>query len=600
MKYANYKNVELTDGFWKAKQALNSRVTIEEVWKRFYESGRIAAFDFSWKEGMEKKPNVFWDSDVAKWIEGASYIIAKNGSKTLIARIESIIDKIEEHQFSDGYFNTYYGVCEPENRFTVRNNHELYCAGHMFEAATAYFEATGRDRFLKCMEKYADCIEKTFAEDKSAGFITPGHPEIELALIRMYNTTKKIKYLNLAEFFIENRGKHGENLTENTKPPYAQDNLPARELHEALGHAVRACYFYKAMADMAYLKKDSGLFSACKNIYEDITNKKMYITGGIGSASVGETFTLPYDLPNASAYCETCAAISMAMFCRSMAQNNNCSSYADIIEREIYNGILSGISLDGKSFFYENPLEIDLKNYIRNTSTINNLHYPNPRRQRLFECSCCPPNISRFLASIGEYIYAAEGDTVFVNQFAGSTLSLGKINVVQKTDYPKCGIVNIKAKGVKCIMVRIPSWCENYTVNCPYSVSMGYIKIEKPVSFTVDFKMEPKIIYSNPEIYSNVGKAAVSLGPIIYCSEGIDNTENLHSLYINRHGEFKVNFSEDYGLNTVIADGLRITDSQSLYSSTKPQFVKTKIKMIPYSCFANREKTNMLVWHNIC
>ena len=415
MKYIEGNNVKITGGFWKKKQELNRNTTIYAVWNRFYDTGRIEAFDFSWKEGMDKKPHIFWDSDVAKWMEAAAYLIGEKYDADLENKVEGLIDRIEKNQGDDGYFNIYFTVCEPEKRFTGRGLHELYCAGHLMEAAVAYFKSTGKDRFLKCMEKYADYIHKVFVEEKSAKFVTPGHQEIELALVRMYNATKNKKYLDLAEYFVEQRGNNNidfpttnDDIEKNDY--YAQAHLPARKQRTAQGHAVRACYWYKAMADLAYEKKDSELADACRDIFFDIINKKMYITGGIGSTHLGEAFTVDYDLPDETAYNETCASIAMILLGKSMMKLDNNTIYADIIEKELYNGMLAGVSLDGKGFFYENPLEINLKNHKRHTSVLAGDRLPITQRKEVFDCSCCPPNINRTFATINEYIYGIYGN----------------------------------------------------------------------------------------------------------------------------------------------------------------------------------------------
>ena len=357
MEFIGFDKVSLESGFLHEKQKLNREVTLDAVYNRFYETGRFDAFKCDWKEGMEKQPHYYWDSDVAKWMEAVAYILKKESNPELEAKVENLIDEIEKNQSPDGYFNIFFTVIEPDKRFFERTAHELYCAGHLFEAAVAYFECTGKDRFLKLMEKYADHIIRVFVEEKTAKFITPGHEEIELALVRMYSATKKKKYLDLAKFFIDNRG-----YAEAEKEYYSQSHLPVREQKTAEGHAVRACYLYAAMADVAYETGDTELYEVCKTLFADIVNKKMYITGGIGSTRKGEAFTVPYDLKNDKAYAETCAAISLMFFAHRMMRFENDAKYADVIERVLYNGMISGLSLDGTSFFYENPLEIDLKN----------------------------------------------------------------------------------------------------------------------------------------------------------------------------------------------------------------------------------------------
>lgn len=599
MKTVGYKNVELKSGFLHEKQLLNKNVTINAVYDRFAETGRIEAFDFKWKEGMDKKPHIFWDSDVAKWIEGAAYILCKEQNAELEAKVESLIDKIEEHQGEDGYFNIHFTVCAPEKRFYYRSCHELYCAGHLFEAAVAYYEATGRDRFLKLMEKYADCIYKTFVEEKTANFVTPGHEEIELALVRMYRATGKKKFLDLAAFFINNRGIEDEN-DEAGVNINIQSHLPVREQTTAVGHSVRACYLYSGMADLAYETKDDELYRACKTIFSNIVNKKMYITGGVGSTRHGESFTAEYDLKNDKAYAETCAAISLMFFAHRMMRFENAGIYADIIERVLYNGMISGLSLGGDAFFYENPLEIDLKNYKRFVSAEGGEAYAMPTRERVFGCSCCPPNLNRVLASLGDYIYGCEDGCIYVNQFVGSTAEFDGMSITQTTEYPKSNTVKIKTDNVKRLCVRIPGWCGKYDIDAEFSVENGYAVIENPdKEITVTFDMSPQLVQSNAEVYENNGKAALCVGPYVCAAESIDNIENLHSIFIDKNLQATTRYSDEIcGYVCDVKAYRRVSDGK-LYSEYSENFEDYTLKMIPFAAFANRGESNMCVWLNV-
>ncbi len=593
MRTLDFKNVKLNSGFLYEKELLNENVTINAVYKRFYETGRIGAFDFDWKEGMDNKPHIFWDSDVAKWMEGAAYILHKGPNADLEEKIESLIDKIEEHQEDSGYFNIYFTVVEPENRFTRRSDHELYCAGHLFEAAVAYYEVTGKDRFLRLMEKYADYIYKVFVEEKSAKFTTPGHQEIEMALVRMYRATKNKKYLELCKYFIDTRGVVDEGV-------YTQSHLPVREQTTAVGHSVRACYLYSAMADLAYETNDKELYNACKTIFENIINKRMYITGGIGSTRHGETFTVDYDLKNDKAYAETCAAISLMFFAHRMFKFENDAIYADIIEKILYNGMISGLSLSGDAFFYENPLEIDLKNYTRFVSDEFKETYAMPQRQSVFFCSCCPPNLNRVLSTLGNYIYGVDNGAVYVNQFAGSVAKVDGMEIEQITDFPKTDEVIIKTKNVNKLYIRIPAWCENFSVNKDYSVSNGYAVIENTDGeIKVKLPMTPYLVESNVGVYENAGKAAVVMGPYVCAAESVDNIENLHSIFIDKNLECDAEYSDEmkgYLLN--VKAYKKISDGK-LYSKITENYKDFTLKMIPYASFANRGESNMLVWFNI-
>ncbi len=601
MKNLNYKNVDLTDGFWKDKQLLNENVTIDAVYNRFSDTGRIKAFDFSWKEGDENKPHIFWDSDVAKWIEGAACILAKKEDKHLTDRIEHLIDCIEKHQEPDGYFNIYFTVCDKSSRFKKRDCHELYCAGHLIEAAVEYYEATGRDRFLKCMMKYADCIEKAFITERTAAFTTCGHEEIELALYKLYKCTGNKKYLDMSLFFINMRGAKTEvDISEIYNDKNDQHHTSVRNQKEAEGHAVRACYLYTAMADAAAETNDAELEDSCRRIFSDIINRKMYITGGIGSTYHGEAFTIPYDLPSDRAYAETCASIGMMLFAHRMQQLELNSVYADVIEREMYNGMLSGVSLDGKAFFYENPLETDLDNYVKYRSTATAERYAITQRKEVFQCSCCPPNINRIFASIGNYAYGYDKDSIFVNQFMSSVAKIDGMEIEVKTDYPRSGKVQIQTSGVKTLYIRIPSWCREFTVSEEFEKTNGYAVIKNPDKpVTVDFIMTPTVMQANPKVKSTAGKVAVMYGPIVYCAEGCDNTcGRLHEQFINSNGEFEVSYCDELGANVICADGYKKASTPSLYSPLSDDFEKIKLKLIPFAYHANREECDMTVWLN--
>lgn len=613
---ADYRNVRLRSGFWKEKENLDRDVTIHAIYDRFCESGRFAAAACDWKPGDPNEPHIYWDSDIAKWIEGAAYLLQKGPSEELEQKIEALIDQIEKNQGEDGYFNIYYTVVKPEARFTDRDCHELYCAGHLMEAACAYYEATGRDRFLKLMEKYADYIAKVFMVEQSAAFATPGHEEIELALYRMYKTTGERRFLELCAFFLDLRG------TRNEKDPsvsgfamYAQNHLPIREQTEAVGHAVRATYLYTAMAELALETGEDAVAEACYALFDDIVNKKMYLTGGIGSTYVGEAFTIPYDLPNDRAFTETCAAIGMVFFAHQMflldaARHGVPSSrYADIVELELYNGALSGLSLDGECFFYENPLEIHLPDRHRQPGYFNvSERLPITQRVRLFECSCCPPNISRLLASLGNYFYGydEENGRVYLNQFGDSTFRRGDVFVEQKTDYPNDGRVSISANVPVC--VRIPGWCRQMTATKEFERKNGYAMFEAG-TFEVKFSMEPVLVTSLTAVHGNLGKAAVRRGPVIYCAEAVDNHGDVHSLYLDRRTVRAgiVARNETFGLPTLTLEGWRrmdgaVSDVMPLYTILDDQigelFSPEQIRMIPYYAFANRGESDMMVFLN--
>ena len=593
MKDCSPVKTVLRKGFLQDKQELNRHVTIKAVYERFAETGRIRAFDFAWREGEPFKPHIFWDSDVAKWMEGAAYILRKHPDAKLQKRVEDIIDRIEAHQCADGYFNIYFTNVEPSRRFFDRNCHELYCAGHLIEAAVAYAEATGRERFLNAMKKYADYIRKVFLEEKSARFQTPGHEEIELALVRLYRYTGERKYLELAAFFIDRRGVADEEHLD-----YNQSHLPVREQSEAVGHAVRAVYLYTAMADLAYELRDAKLKSACRRLFRSITEQKMYVTGGIGSCYLGEDFSKPFDLPNAEAYTETCAGIGLIFFCDRMMRLENSAVYADVIERVLYNGVMSGLSLDGKRFFYENPLEITLQDHFANSR--GEKRYPITQRPKFFGCSCCPPNLNRLLPDLEKYLFGRDGSTLYINQFASAALDEDGVRAETQTDYPNSGEVRIRVSGCRKVAVRMPGWCEGFKMSVPFEKRGGYAVAEVPqagLDFSVDMDISPFAVCSGHEVTRDAGLVCIQAGPIVYCAESVDNCENLHAIRISPDFSWKAEYEPKFGLNRLEIGAFRLLGGKTLYSRAKDEKEEAfSLKLIPYCCFANRGETDMLVW----
>lgn len=595
----HFSEVTINGGFWKTIAEKNRKTTLYAVYDRFAETGRFAALKCNWKEGEPNRPHIFWDSDVAKWIEGVAYVIAKSPDPILEARVEEMIDDIAAHQWEDGYINSYYTAIEPQNRFTVRGNHELYCIGHLIEAAVAYYYATGKNRFLKMMERCVDCVYKVFVEEQSAAFVTPGHEEIEIALLRLYRATRTEKYLHLCQFFIDQRGNNSKDqpIFQGLKPGYEQSGMPVRELSSAEGHSVRAMYLYTAMADLAMETGDEALKAACKRLFEDVAERKLYITGGIGSTNIGEAFTVPYDLPSERAYTETCASIGLMLFAQKMLEMEGDSRYADMVERAMYNGMLAGLSLDGTSFFYENPLEITLRDHHKNTSTWDRERFPITQRLKVFGCSCCPPNLNRILSSMERFVYRVEDDTCYIDQYMSSTWQADGITVSVDTAYPADGVIHITVTGANRIALRIPAWCQNFTLNQPYNMEKGYAIVESPSSLTLILEMIPTLYEANAEVNDCAGKAALMLGPVVYCIEGIDqNGVNLHRLAFSRTLNAEISYQPDYGMNTLTVDGYLCQASHLLYRPLIDQYTSTRLHLIPYYAFANRGKSDMLVW----
>lgn len=600
MNNIEFSDVKITGGYWKARQDINRSVTLKAVYDRFNETGRFEALKCDLRDGDTNIPHIFWDSDVAKWIEGASYILHSEKNDQAVEIIENAIDLIIKNSDENGYFNSHFLVAEKENRFRLRECHELYCAGHLIEAAVAYYELTGKDRFLNAVKKYADYIERAFKIDNTAAFITPGHPEIELALVRLYKATSEKRYIELAKYFIDKRGNCDEPgiYTDWANEYYSQDEIPVRERKTAEGHCVRALYLMCAAADIAYIYKDNDLKTACERFFDSIVNKRMYITGGVGSSNMGESFTIDYDLPNRTAYAETCAAISLAMFAERMLKFGADSRYSDIIERTMYNGIMSGISLDGKSFFYENPLEIDPDFNNINTSTKVKERFPITQRVEVFDCSCCPPNIMRFVASISGLIYGFDDNTVYINQYMNSEGDVNGIKISQKTDYPNNGKITVRCNSnKKQIAFRIPCWCKSFNINKKYSIKNGYayVDLDSEENIELELDMPVRIISANRRIHSDAGRIAVMRGPVVYCAEGIDNGADIKSIALPAESVFELAESE-FLLPILKTEAYRPFESDSLYYEAVDDYEKIPLTLIPYYAFANRGESEMQVW----
>lgn len=606
-----FESVTLTDGFWKDRFDLNKNVSLSNVRKRFEESGRFDALRFNYAT-TGKKPHIFYDSDVAKWMEAVAYLIEKDpdGMREHEALCEELIDCMERAQREDGYLNSEHQQVSPHLIFSNRDRHELYCAGHLIEAAIAYHKATGRDRFLKIMERYCDLIERVFLKENSAGFMTPGHEEIELALIKLYRHTKKEKYLNLARFFLEKRGNN-----EKDKPIYednlfgSQDDVDIRHLERANGHCVRALYLYSGIADLAAETDDSLLFENLEKVFSDITNGKLYITGGVGSTPTTESFTVAYDLPNRTAYTESCCAVAMMMFASRMRRLSKQAKYGHLCERVLYNAMLSSTSLDGKSFFYENPLEIALEEYGREVAV--------PRRQRarlpitqrveVFSCSCCPPNINRFFAHLGDYICVDEGDSLCIEQYISAKLDTPHGFVIIDEEFARNGKARIASNDyrAKTISLRLPEWCKKLKASLngdPITPEIrdgyAYFTVDESFVLDLDFGISLSFVSANPCVRENVGRMALLRGPVVYCIEGVDNGERLNRIEVSVDALQDATEALDFhGLHSVSLPALRLKENQALYfDATDSAYDPVRIKCIPYFAFANRGDSDMLVW----
>ena len=642
LRKVDLKNVKLNAGLLAQKNKLVRKEVIPYQWQALndelpdtepshaVENFKIAA---GRSEG-EFQGMVFQDSDVAKWLEAVAYQLTVNSDPELEKRADEVIDLIGEAQQEDGYLNTYFIVKEPEMKWkNLAECHELYCAGHLIEAAVAYYKATGKDKFLNIMQKNADLIESKFGPeaDKLKGY--PGHQEIELALIKLYEVSGKEKYRDLAKFFIDQRGKdpfyfdqeweergkidHWDDFHQNVKRDYYQAHAPVREQKEAAGHAVRALYMYSGMADVARVTGDQSLIGACKQLWDNTTSKQMYITGGTGSSVQGESFTFDYDLPNDTAYTETCAAVALVFFAQRMLHLEKKGEYADIMEKALYNGALSGMSQNGKRFFYVNPLEVQPEVCEQREDH----KHVKPTRQKWFGCACCPPNLARLLASIGSYIYSQNEEQLFVNLYADNQSEFEfkgqNVEVSQKTNYPWDEEIEIKLKAEKEVefelALRIPGWCRKAAlqlngknIDLTEIIEAGYAKIKRKWQndrIKLILKMPVEKIYANPEVREDIGKVSLQRGPIVYALEEVDNGKNLPAVYLADDAELKAEYKEDLlgGVTVVKGSAYKLDKDSfgsSLYSTQKPEFKQIEIQAVPYYTWDNRESGEMLVWLN--
>lgn len=606
MKFLDFSNVRLNDGFWQKKRDLVRDVTLDWVYQRFVETHRFDAFDFKWTSSSDWEPHIYWDSDIAKWLEASAYFLKLQPDEKLEAIVDSAVVSILQNRDEHGYFNSYYQQMPDETRFTNRDNHELYCAGHLIEAAIAYYEATGKRAFLDAMCKYADYIERVFKIEQSAAFVTPGHQEIELALVRLYRVTKEQRYLDLAKFFLDQRGVNEKDRvgTETDDPVkkwwytcQKQDLLPPREMTEVIGHSVRMMYQLCAMADVALETGDTELEEACRRCFENTVNRRMYLTGGVGSTPVGEAFTKDYDLPNRGAYTETCAAIGLALFSKRMQMIEPRSVYADTVERVLYNGFLSSLSQDGKAFFYENPLEIDPYLNDRSSCLSSVQHFPITERAKIFLCSCCPPNILRFLASATGFLCSYDENTVYVHQYLPSDCSENGIHLSVATKYPSDGEISVRCSAKqRYVALRIPGWCQNFKLDRPYTMKNGYafVALDGETEIKLNLEMLVTFVTSNPAVHENGGKIAVTRGPIVYCAESVDNGVDLRGVFLSVE---QASVTEGiFGLPDLLCTGYRIKPSDALYQPWSEDLEQIQLRMIPYYAFANRGESEMLVW----
>ena len=543
---------------------------------------------------------VFQDSDVYKWLEAVGFSLSNQPDAELEAKADEIIDLVCNAQLENGYLDTLYIINNRNNIFeNLKDFHELYCFGHLAEAAVSYYNSTGKRKLLDAACRFADLICETFGEDKIKGY--PGHEIAEMALVKLYDVTEDKKYLDAAGFFINERGKKPYyydivlgKKTVYDNYHYNQAHCEPKHQHEAIGHAVRGVYLYSGMADVAKRFCDDELYTACKKLSDNIINKKMYITGGIGATVDGEAFSFDYDLPNDLAYSETCASIGLIFFVRRMLEIAPDADIADAAEKALYNTVLSGMAEDGKSFFYVNPLEV-LPEASHKDSRKRHIK---PVRQKWFGCACCPPNLARLISSIGEYCFAENESTLFIHQYIGSDIKTDKADIKIFSTYSQNGKVKITVapKNSFTLSLRIPKWCTNYTFShsCELKEGYAYFEICKETEISAEFEVKPKIIKCSNRVRANTGKAAVIKGPFVYCVEEADNGKNLQLLKICKEPDFKIEG------DAMIANGFREKESSVLYEEWKePEYERVKIKFVPYYKWGNRGENEMSVYISI-
>lgn len=573
---------------------------------------------------------VFQDSDLAKWMEAASYSLVWNRNETLEANIDYAVSLMQKAQCPDGYLNTYYQLTDLSKRFTnLRDNHELYCAGHLIEAAVAYFEATGKRVFLDVMLKYVDLIDQTFGpeEGKLKGY--PGHEEIELALVKLYSVTHDKKHLALASYFIEQRGAQGAYFDEEARRRggepgwghsvysqnrYYQAGSPVREQKAALGHAVRQLYLLSGMADVARETGDESLKDACVAMWKNITRRQMYITGAVGQSAFGEAFTFDYDLPSDLVYGETCASIALFFFAQRMLRLQPHGGYGDICDTVLYNGTISGVNLEGNRFFYVNPLESVPERSQKNQSFV----HIKSERQPWFGCACCPPNLARMIAALPGSVCTSQQNTLYLNLFTSCKVSTqldgGALCLECDTRYPWDGEIRIKLdacfKGF-CLALRLPGWVDTYelTVNGANVVTTmddGYIFIEGLKAgdeVRYNLHMPARVVRAHPRLRQTAGQLAVMRGPVVYCLEEVDNGALLNNVCLSPAACFTYEETSIKGMPLVCLSAPAKRQSESgwdeyeLYASHhEPVYEDITARFLPYFAWNNRGTGEMRVW----
>lgn len=580
IEQVDFSQVLIHDAFWSPRLENNSKhtlpVCIDQIENK---TGRIRNFE---KAAIPEGPHsgiFFDDSDVYKAVEGMAYSLINNPDAELEKKADEWIAKFAAAQQPDGYINTFYTINGLDNRWKDMDKHEMYCAGHLIEAGVAYLKATGKRTLLDIGQRMVDHMMTIFGP-KGRHWV-PGHEEIELALCKLYNVTKKQKYLDFAYWLLEERGKGYGSFADGRKwnPLQYQDKVPVRNLRTISGHAVRAMYLFCGMSDITAYRKETGYLEALDSLWEDVVNRQMYVTGGIGVSYRTEGFSEPYDLPNYKAYCETCASIGMVLWNHRMNEWKGDSKYVDVLERSLYNGVLAGLNLKGDRFFYVNPLA----------------SHGDHHRKAWYGCACCPSNLCRFIPSIGSYVYATSKDAIWVNLYIGNDakFKVGKreVQVKMTTQYPWEGkaTLTLKSSFKGDIHLRIPGWCKSFNVEIngqrtTYSSNLGYAILHRSWKngdiINVDMAMPVELVSADYRVKEDIGKRAVQRGPLVYCAEEIDNKDSFSKMTVYSNDNWNVNWSDELGgINRISCKH----DGQT-------------INLIPYYSWDNRDACEMKVW----
>jgi uncharacterized protein len=619
-----FADVDFGEGFWHERLETVLTRTIPSQYEQLQRHGILESLKAPKPTPPLRIPisnhgmstQVFWDSDVGKWIEAASYALSHRRDAAIEAQIEEITDWLAETQLPDGYLNCWYIGREIDKRWTnLRDRHELYCAGHMIEGAVAYYQATGRRRLLDIFCRYVDHIADTFGPGQNQKHGYCGHPEIELALIKLHHVTQNPAHLDLAAYFVNERGNQNpqyfdvEAVARGDDPKkywfntheYSQSHKPVREQDKAVGHAVRALYLYSAMADLASDLGDESLKGACELLWRDVTTKRMYVTAGVGPSASNEGFTKDYDLPNDTAYAETCASVALIFWAQRMLNIDCDGAYADILELALYNGALSGLSREGTRYFYQNPLESDGSH----------------TRWEWHPCPCCTMNVARLVASVGGYFYSTSEDSLAVHLYgansAQTTIGGHRIRIAQEAHYPWSGKVVLGIEPEQpaefTLKLRIPGWARTHNIklngaalaNVP--TERGYLQIrrqwKKGDVVELDLPMPVEKIYANPHVRSDVGKVSLRRGPLIYCVEAIDNRATpVPLLRLPKTAQPSAELRQDLfgGIIAVIAEAEVAQADEALYQAHPFPRQAARLTAVPYYIWNNRGPNRMSVW----